>query len=389
MIDVRFIGRKAYPSRIPIGVMKDNEIEALRFALPDIGEEQAAYLYVRINEDYADVARPLTDGVYDITSLLTQKGAELEAYVEIRCGDKVWHSEIFTLVVVDLPAIGEQLDKQYPTAFEQVMDTTEASAQRAEKAAELLESVSAMAESLPYGETAAATYENGIFFFGIPAGRDGDKGDKGDKGDQGIQGIQGPQGIQGEKGERGEKGEKGDHGDRGAEGPQGERGVQGEKGEKGDKGDRGQKGDKGDRGERGPMGIQGVQGPKGDPGDSTAANAAAANANAKATAAETAATNAADAAAKANSAATKADTATANAETAAASANTAAENANKAATNAQTIADDVQAKADSGAFNGKDGVTPTRGTDYWTESDKTEIVNDVLEALPKWEGGSY
>ena len=38
---------------------------------------------------------------------------------------------------------------------------------------------------------------------------------------------------------------------------------------------------------------------------------------------------------------------------------------------------------------GADGYTPVKGTDYWTASDKTEMVNDVLEALPTWTGGSY
>lgn len=38
---------------------------------------------------------------------------------------------------------------------------------------------------------------------------------------------------------------------------------------------------------------------------------------------------------------------------------------------------------------GEAGYTPIRGTDYWTEADKTEIINDVLAALPTWTGGSY
>lgn len=38
---------------------------------------------------------------------------------------------------------------------------------------------------------------------------------------------------------------------------------------------------------------------------------------------------------------------------------------------------------------GEDGHTPVKGEDYWTEEDKTEIVNDVLAALPTWTGGSY
>lgn len=41
-------------------------------------------------------------------------------------------------------------------------------------------------------------------------------------------------------------------------------------------------------------------------------------------------------------------------------------------------------------YNGSDvGLKPVKGTDYWTESDKAEIVNDTLAALPKWTGGNY
>ena len=38
---------------------------------------------------------------------------------------------------------------------------------------------------------------------------------------------------------------------------------------------------------------------------------------------------------------------------------------------------------------GEDGVTPVRGVDYWTETDKQEIVNDVLASIPVAEGGSF
>ena len=46
------------------------------------------------------------------------------------------------------------------------------------------------------------------------------------------------------------------------------------------------------------------------------------------------------------------------------------------------------AQGDTGAA-GADGYTPVRGTDYWTAADKAEIVNDVLAALPTWQGGEY
>ena len=45
-------------------------------------------------------------------------------------------------------------------------------------------------------------------------------------------------------------------------------------------------------------------------------------------------------------------------------------------------------KGDTGAA-GADGYTPVKGTDYWTEADKQEIVADTLAALPTWTGGSY
>lgn len=40
-------------------------------------------------------------------------------------------------------------------------------------------------------------------------------------------------------------------------------------------------------------------------------------------------------------------------------------------------------------IKGRDGVTPVKGTDYWTEEDKTEIVNAVLNALPSAEGVEF
>ena len=57
----------------------------------------------------------------------------------------------------------------------------------------------------------------------------------------------------------------------------------------------------------------------------------------------------------------------------------------------------AQAKA-SGEFNGKDGApgtpgdpgyTPEKGVDYWTAQDKTDMINDVLAALPNASGVSF
>lgn len=40
-------------------------------------------------------------------------------------------------------------------------------------------------------------------------------------------------------------------------------------------------------------------------------------------------------------------------------------------------------------IKGADGKTPVRGTDYWTEDDKTEIIADVLSSLPNASGVSF
>lgn len=40
-------------------------------------------------------------------------------------------------------------------------------------------------------------------------------------------------------------------------------------------------------------------------------------------------------------------------------------------------------------FDGKDGKTPEKGVDYFTDADKTAFVQDVLNALPTWQGGAF
>lgn len=45
--------------------------------------------------------------------------------------------------------------------------------------------------------------------------------------------------------------------------------------------------------------------------------------------------------------------------------------------------------ADLKGADGAPGLTPVKGTDYYTEADKAEMVDLVLAALPTWNGGSY
>ena len=77
-----------------------------------------------------------------------------------------------------------------------------------------------------------------------PAGKDGEQGPKGDTGDTGPQGEQGPQGPRGEIGPRG---------------PQGEQGIQGPAGPKGDTGEQGETGPQGPKGDTGADGKSAYQ----------------------------------------------------------------------------------------------------------------------------------
>ena len=189
------------------------------------------------------------------------------------------------------------------------------------------------------------------------------KGDKGDKGDKGADGKDGAPGKDGSNGitphigengnwyigntdtgkpSRGEQGAKGDKGDKGADGAPGAKGdkgdaftysdftaeqlaaLKGEKGDTGATGPQGLKGDKGDTGPKGDAGPQGPQGPKGDKGDT-------------------------------------------------------------GDTGPQGI-QGVQGPQGERGPAGADGHTPVKGTDYWTASDKAEIVAEVTAALPKYGG---
>ena len=49
----------------------------------------------------------------------------------------------------------------------------------------------------------------------------------------------------------------------------------------------------------------------------------------------------------------------------------------------------LESAKNSGEFKGQDGYTPIKGIDYFTETDKGELLEAILQSLPTWEGGSY
>ena len=214
----------------------------------------------------------------------------------------------------------------------------------------------------------------------------GEKGDKGDTGPQGPKGETGPQGPQGDTGPQGPQGPKGDTG---PQGPQGEKGADGTmtfedlteeqkaslKGDKGEKGDTGDQGPQGETGPQGPKGDPGEQGPKGDPGEKGADGAKG----------ETGETG------PQGPQGEKGETGEQGPQGVQGIQGIQGETGPKGETGPEGPQGPQGEKGDKGDTGGTGpaGYTPVKGTDYWTATDKSEMVSDVLAALPTWNGGSY
>lgn len=99
-----------------------------------------------------------------------------------------------------------QAASQSAQAASESAQSASTDATRAETARAFLEGVSADATTLAPGSQATASYDEGVFSFGIPQG---EQGPQGPQGEQGIQGVKGDRGPQGERGLQGVKGDTG------------------------------------------------------------------------------------------------------------------------------------------------------------------------------------
>ena len=282
-----------------------------------------------------------------------------------------------------------------------------------------------------------------------PQGPQGIQGPKGEKGDTGEQGPQGIQGVKGDTGAQGPQGKTGPQGERGPTGPQGPTGAKGDtgagfvvkgyyataaalsaavtspaagdaygvgtgepydiyiydgvgkkwvnngplQGAKGDTGPQGPKGDQGDPGEKGATGATGATGPQGPKGDAftyadfTAAQLAAltgpqgpkGDTGPTGPQGPTGATGATGETGPQGPQGEKGATGATGPQ---------GPQGEKGATGATGPQGPQGEKGATGA-TGPQGPKPVKGTDYWTAADKSAMVNDVLAALPVWNGGSY
>ena len=199
-----------------------------------------------------------------------------------------------------------------------------------------------------------------------------------------LQGAKGDTGPQGPKGDQGDPGEKGATGATGATGPQGPKGdaftyadftaaqlaaLTGPQGPKGDTGPTGPQGPTGATGATGETGPQGPTGPKGATGSNGITPTIGSNGNWYLGTTDTG---------KPSRGATGATGET----------GPQGPQGEKGATGATGPQGPQGEKGATGA-TGPQGPKPVKGTDYWTAADKSAMVNDVLAALPVWNGGSY
>lgn len=190
----------------------------------------------------------------------------------------------------------------------------------------------------------------------------GPQGVQGVQGAQGLQGERGPQGIQGPAGPQGIQGEQGPIGPAGATGPAGPVGASGAKGEKGDKGDSGVYYGTEEPGETYDVWIN----PNGSGVELVFADDVQQMIN-EAT----------------EGMLTDIDITTEQ------TAGGATITIGSKTVTLQNGADGQDGADGQNGADGQDGYTPQRGVDYWTDADKTEMVQAVIAAMPTAEGGAY
>ena len=163
---VRFNGRMPKPQYFRLANQGNNKVDKVKFELPFFDGAEA-FLHLKIG-DYSDVVW-LDDGVYTATRTHTQAAGRMEGGVEILAQDDlVWRSDVVAMSIGSIPEDGEQIEQQYPTAFEE-----------ARRAAGTLAGMDAKAETLEPGSEATVDFaedENGnpVIVYGIPRGRDGE-----------------------------------------------------------------------------------------------------------------------------------------------------------------------------------------------------------------------
>ncbi|MBQ7655030.1 MAG: hypothetical protein IJI53_09740 [Clostridia bacterium] len=142
MITIRFSGRVPTPRQASIGMETDQNAEKLRFALPQVADDQTAQLMMLLPDGTPEAVN-IRDGLAAVSAAMTEQPGRIRAWVEILGEENsvAWNSEMMFLDVGDLPPISERTERKYPTAIQDAL--------RAE------------ARAIQYWETAEALRQDG------------------------------------------------------------------------------------------------------------------------------------------------------------------------------------------------------------------------------------
>lgn len=194
MTTITFEGRSPKPHTIAIGMQGEHNAETIRLeGLPEFG---TAVLNVVLPDGTGDLMT-ITDGTVTFTRNQTQKGT-MTAWVTVQDGtDIVWKSEKMYLAVGELPEIDGPVEQRYPGYVEDTIAEMTEIASQTVAAKDAVFGMSAEAQTLPAGESATASYSQGVMHFGIPTGPKGDAFTYSDFTQEQLAALTGPQGPDG------------------------------------------------------------------------------------------------------------------------------------------------------------------------------------------------
>ena len=183
--------------RISLGRIGENETRVVRFNISDIvmsfPEAEFTLLNRRPNDVYAYPVSSQYISVEGGTLYWTIQSGDLAVDGIGECEIKAEQDGKIVKTVIWMTCVLRALDGSAnpPEPWESWVEQVEDAAESATAAAALLENASAEAETLEPGESATASYANGVFSFGIPAGAAGQDGRDGTDGQDGAPGADG------------------------------------------------------------------------------------------------------------------------------------------------------------------------------------------------------
>lgn len=123
---IAFNGRTPKPRSAFVGMIGEHNAHTVYLeGLPEITDGVYTVNLVLPDGTAGDVL-DIEDGAFEITRTYSQQAGQIQCWVSIQVGtEMVWKSDLFYLIVEDLPEIDEVIKKTYPSAIEKALDKIE------------------------------------------------------------------------------------------------------------------------------------------------------------------------------------------------------------------------------------------------------------------------